>query len=75
MTNKIICPRCKSKEVIKWGKQKTDNRGKVQRYCCKSCSETFVNDSFSKMRNSPEKITCALDLFCRGLHKRSTKAL
>ena len=29
---KIICPYCKSKNVIKWGKRKTENRGKVQRY-------------------------------------------
>jgi len=73
MTNKIICPKCKSKEVIKWGKRKTENKGKVQRYCCKSCSETFVNDVFSKMRNTPEKITCALDLFYRGLSTREVQ--
>ena len=73
MTNKIICPKCKSKEVIKWGKRKTDNRGKIQRYCCKSCSETFVNDPFFKMRNSPQKITCALDLFHRGLSTREVQ--
>lgn len=70
---KILCPKCKSKEVIKWGKRKTENRGKVQRYCCKSCSETFVNDSFGRMRNSPEKITCALDLFYRGLSTREVQ--
>ena len=73
MINKIICPKCKSKEVIKWGKRKTENKGKVQRYCCKSCSETFVNDVFSKMRNTPEKITCALDLFYRGLSTREVQ--
>ncbi|MBS3076013.1 DDE-type integrase/transposase/recombinase [Candidatus Pacearchaeota archaeon] len=73
MINKIICPKCKSKEVIKWGKRKTDNRGKIQRYCCKSCSETFVNDPFFKMRNSPQKITCALDLFHRGLSTREVQ--
>lgn len=73
MTKQILCPKCKSKEVIKWGKRKTENRGKVQRYCCKSCSETFVNDVFSKMRNTPEKITCALDLFYRGLSTREVQ--
>jgi len=73
MTNKIICPKCKSNEVIKWGKRKTDNRGKVQRYCCKSCSETFISDPFYKMRNSPQKITCALDLFHRGLSTREVQ--
>ncbi len=70
---KTICPKCKSKEVIKWGKRKTENRGKVQRYCCKSCSETFVNDAFSRMRNNPQKITCAIDLFYRGLSTRGVQ--
>ena len=73
MKDNIICTKCKSKEVIKWGKRKTDNRGKIQRYCCKSCSETFVNDPFFKMRNSPQKITCALDLFHRGLSTREVQ--
>ena len=70
MKKEIICPKCKSKEVIKWGKRKTQNRGKVQRYRCKSCSETFILDPFYRMRNNPQKITCALDLFYRGLSTR-----
>jgi len=70
MTNKIICPECKSKEVIKWGKRKTENRGKVQRFKCKSCSETFVNDAFIGMRNNEKKITLCVDLFYRGLSTR-----
>lgn len=74
MKNTIICPKCKSKETIKWGKRKTENRGLIQRYCCKSCSETFVADAFSKMRNSQEKITCALDLFYRGLSTRDIQS-
>ncbi len=73
MTKEIKCPECKSKEVIKWGKRKTHNRGKVQRYCCKSCSETFIKDSFARMRNSHQKITCALDLFFRGLSTRGVQ--
>jgi len=66
----LSCPNCKSKEIIKWGKRKTQNRGKVQRYRCKSCSETFILDPFYRMRNNPQKITCALDLFYRGLSTR-----
>jgi len=73
MAVKIICPKCKSIEIIKWGKRNTENRGKIQRFKCKSCSETFVNDAFYKMRNSPEKITCALDLFHRGLSTREVQ--
>jgi len=69
----LLCPNCKSTETIKWGKRKTDNRGKVQRYKCKSCSETFVNEPFYRMRNSSQKITCALDLFYRGLSTREVQ--
>ncbi len=65
------CSKCKSENVIKWGKRRTDNRGKVQRYKCKDCQNTFVfNDGFLKMRNSPQKITLCLDLFYRGLSTR-----
>ena len=73
MKQEIKCSKCKSKEIIKWGKRKTENRGKIQRYCCKSCSETFVNDAFFRMRNTPQKITCALDLFYRGLSTRGVQ--
>src|SRR3989344_2410425 len=73
MKDNIICTKCKSKEVIKWGKRKTDNRGFVQRYKCNSCFETFISDPFARMRNNPEKITCALDLFYRGLSTRDVQ--
>lgn len=73
MENKISCPKCKSKEIIKWGKRKTENRGKIQRFRCKSCSDTFITDPFYRMRNSPQKITCALDLFYRGLSTRDVQ--
>lgn len=50
-----ICPKCKSKEIIKRGFRRTENRGKLQRYNCKSYSLRFVeNDGFFRMRNSPE---------------------
>lgn len=73
MKEKIKCPKCKSKEIIKWGKRKTNNRGKIQRYKCKKCNDTFINDPFARMRNSPQKITCALDLFFRGLSTREVQ--
>lgn len=70
----IICPFCNTNKVIKWGLRKTQNRGKIQRYKCKSCFETFIIDSFQRMRNTPEKITCALDLFYRGLSTRDVQS-
>ena len=74
MINKIICPKCKSKEIIKWCKRKTQNRGLIQRYKCKDCGKYFtLDDGFFRMRNSPQKITQAVDLFYRGASTRGTQ--
>ena len=68
---KIICPICKSENTIKWTKRQTQNRGLIQRYKCKDCNKTFtIDDGFFRMRNHPKKITCALDLFYRGVSTR-----
>jgi len=65
------CQYCGSKEVIKRGMRSTQNRGKIQRYSCKDCKKRFVvKDAFYRMRNSQKKITCAIDLFFRGVSTR-----
>jgi len=70
METKIICPKCKSEEIKKDGKRKT-NRGLIQRYKCKECSYRFIqNDGFYRMRNPPKKITLCLDLFYKGISTR-----
>lgn len=69
------CPNCKRKEVMKWCKRKTQNRGLIQRYKCKDCNNTFtLDDGFFRMRNSPQKITCALDLFYNGVSTRKVQS-
>ena len=75
MENKeIICPECKKKNVIKWCKRKTENRGLIQRYNCKDCGKYFtLDDGFFRMRNSPQKITCAIDLFYSGVSTRKVQ--
>ena len=71
---KTICPHCKSKEVVRRGFKQTQAHGKRQRYFCKSCSKRFISqDSFFRMRNNQQKITCALDLFYRGLSTREVQ--
>jgi len=68
------CPYCSSESVIKRGVRKTKNRGKIQRFSCKDCNKRFViDDGFFRMRNNKEKITCALDLFFRGVSTRKTQ--
>ncbi|MBU3913417.1 MAG: DDE-type integrase/transposase/recombinase [Nanoarchaeota archaeon] len=74
MTNEIICPKCRSKEIVKRGYTETKLGGKKQRYYCKSCYKKFIpQNPFFRMRNTPEKITCALDLFFRGLSTREVQ--
>ena len=74
MENKIKCSNCKSEHVIKWTKRKTQNRGLIQRYKCNSCNKTFtIDDGFFRMRNHPKKITCAIDLFYRGISTRKVQ--
>jgi transposase-like protein len=71
---KNICPICKSKNIIKWTKRKTENRGLIQRYKCNTCNKTFtLDDGFFRMRNTPKKITCAIDLFYRGVSTRKVQ--
>lgn len=74
MEKKIVCSKCSSKQIKKDGKRKTDNRGLIQRYKCKKCNYRFVqDDGFFRMRNHPKKITCALDLFYRGVSTRKVQ--
>ena len=48
---KVLCPNCSSADVIKWCKRKTQNRGEIQRYKCKSCDYYFtIDDGFYRMR-------------------------
>jgi len=71
---KVICRFCKSQNTIKWTTRKTENRGVIQRYKCKDCNKTFtLDDGFFRMRNSPQKITQAVDLFYRGASTRGTQ--
>ena len=72
--NKIFCPKCKNNNIKKRGIRTTENRGKIQRYFCKECRYSFVQDlGFFRMRNHPKKITCALDLFYRGVSTRKVR--
>ena len=74
INNKITCSHCNSENVIKWTKRQTENRGLIQRYKCKDCNKTFTLDNgFFRMRNESKKITCAIDLFYRGVSTRKVQ--
>mgnify|MGYP001610513026 CR=1 FL=1 len=74
ISNKIICLKCKSENTKMDGKRKTENRGLIQRYKCRECFHRFtLDDGFKRMRNNPQKITCAVDLFYRGVSTRKVQ--
>ncbi len=75
MVPKIKCLKCESNSIKKNGSRQTQNRGKIQRYQCKSCSYRFTKDNgFFRMRNHPKKITASIDLFFGGLSTRKVQA-
>ena len=64
------CPYCGSYEIIKYG-YRYNRTGRKQIYKCKDCGKRFsFDDGFSKMKNKPEIITLALDLYFKGLSLR-----
>ena len=66
----ILCPVCKSENVIKWGIRKT-TFGENQRFRCHDCGHRFVIDrGFCRMKNSPKTITLTLDLYFKGVSQR-----
>ncbi len=68
------CPKCEKNNTKKRGFRYTENRGKIQRYYCKDCKYSFVEDNgFFRMRHSPQKITLCLDLFYRGVSTRKVQ--
>ncbi len=74
MVQKIKCLYCKNNNVVKRGNFQTKAHGKQQRYFCKNCNKKFIERTgFYRMRNNPKKITCALDLFYRGVSTRKVQ--
>ena len=70
-TTQLIGPKCNSKEIIKRGLIKTDNRESTQRYGCKKCHNRFVLDTpYFRMRNKEQIITQTMDMYYSGMSFR-----
>lgn len=70
----IKCKHCESQNYRKKGFRNTENRGRIQKYLCLDCKKYFTNDDgFYRMRNTPQKITQAIDLFFRGVSTRKVQ--
>lgn len=71
---KVSCIFCKSRNFVKWGKRKTQERGIIQTYKCQDCGKRFTNDEgFYRMRNHEDKITQSIDLYFSNLSSRKVR--
>jgi transposase-like protein len=63
---KMLCKNCDSANIVKIGK--VNNK---QRYRCKACGKTFINnDNFANMRTQKHIIAIAMDLYFDGMSVR-----
>ena len=68
--NKIKCQYCKNEKTVKRGLTHNNK----QRYLCKNCKKTFIQDNgFYRMKNSPELITMAIDMYLSNLSSRKMR--
>ncbi len=68
--NKTKCRCCKSEKIVKRGLTHNNK----QRYLCKNCKRTFIEDNgFYKMKNKPELITMAIDMYLSNLSSRKMR--
>lgn len=67
------CVFCKSENLIKFGIRRNKS-GNIQRFSCRDCHKTFsLNIGFNKMKNTPENITSALQMYFTGESLRNIK--
>jgi transposase-like protein len=70
ISNEIVCRKCKSDNVIKYG-IRHNKCGDIQRYRCKECNYKFIiNIGFERNRANPKTVTVAIDLFFKNMSLR-----
>ena len=63
----MICPKCKSNDVVKRGKR-YNKSGAKQRFLCNKCESIFIKkDGFERMRYKKKDIARAIHLHNDGL--------
>lgn len=73
-TATIKCRFCKSMEIRKEGFRQTEKRGRIQKFFCRACGRGFTHDDgFYRMRNAPEIITMAVDMYVSNLSSRKMR--
>lgn len=67
------CIYCNSKNILRNGTRRCKRRIK-QRYICKNCKRTFIEDKdFEKLKASPKTVTVVMDLYYKGISLRKIK--
>jgi len=70
---KIKCRYCMSRKIVEYGIRKNKHTCK-QRYMCKKCKRTFIeNDGFLNRKFPSKVITASLDLWNKGVSLRKIK--
>jgi transposase-like protein len=67
-----LCVYCKSEKVKRDGLRK-NKYGNIQKFRCLSCGQYFtINVGFERMRNNPQAITTAMQMYFSGESLRNT---
>jgi len=67
---KILCPYCNSEDTIGYGKR-NGNIVNKQRYKCKDCDRTFIDEKdFERYKGNGKVTTAILDLYFKGISLR-----
>ena len=65
------CPYCKCEETIGWNKRQTMTSQVKQRYMCKGCKRTFIEEKdFQRYKGNGKITTAILDLYFKGVSLR-----
>ncbi len=73
-TKRPPCPYCKCEDIIGWNKRTTMNGAVKQRYKCKGCDKTFIEEKdFERYKGNGKTMTVILDLYFKGISLRGIK--
>ncbi len=70
VSERLNCPYCNSEDTIGWGKRQTKS-GIKQKYRCRGCKKTFIEEKdFERYKGNGKITTAILDLYFKGLSLR-----
>ncbi len=70
VSERPVCPYCKSSEIVGWGKRHTKS-GQKQMYRCKSCGRKFIEEKdFQRYKGNGKITTLIMDLYFKGISLR-----